>query len=94
MSNPNGPDELNLMEAVDGTDPPQTIHQRLQPISRLAAIAHSSEGCGIITLVREVHKRSASNPVDRVAGINYLMWPAGSQFDVPIYDTEVDVEIA
>lgn len=92
MSTPDGDGELNLMEVVGGTHPPQNVRQLLHPISQLAATAHSSRGCGILPLVREIIKRSASNPLDKVAGINYLMWPRGSQFDLPIYNMDTNVE--
>ena len=94
MTTPDGEraEELNLMQDVGGTDPPQTIRQLLQPISRLAATAHSQRGCDIIALVREIIRRSVSNPLDQVAGINYLLWPTGSQFDLPIYNMKIGVE--
>ena len=92
MSTPDGDEELNLMQAVRGTDPPQNFRQLLHPISRLAATAHSPRGCGILPLVRQIVGRSASNPLDQVAGINYLMWPTGSHFDLPIYKTDMSVE--
>ena len=92
MSTPDGRGELNLMQVVDGTNPPQTVRQLLHPISRIAGTAHSPRGCGIIALVREIIRRCASNPLDQVAGISYLMWPAGSRFDLPIYNMDMNVE--
>ena len=87
MSTPDGDKELNLLQTVRDTNPPQSIHQLLHPVSQLAATAHSPKGCRIIPLVRQIVGRSASSALDKVAGINYLMWPAGSRFDVPIYKT-------
>ena len=94
MSTPDGDEELNLMQAVRGTDPPQNFRQLLHPISRLAATAHSPRGCGILPLVRQIVGRSASNPLDQVAGISYLVWPLGSQFDLPVYNMNMGVEAA
>ena len=92
MSTPDGNGELLLLETVHGTEPLQTIRQLLEPVSQLAATAHSPRGCGIIPLVRQIIGRSASNPLDQVAGINYLMWPKGSQFDLPIYNTDMSID--
>ena len=94
MATPNQTGELNLMQVVEGTNPPLTVRQLLHPISRIAATAHSSRGCGIISLVREITRRSASTPLDKVAGISYLMWPRGSRFDLPIYDEKNTEEAA
>ena len=91
MLTPDGDNELHLSETVCGTNPPQNIRQLLKPVSELAARAHSPSGCGIIHLVRHIIKRNASNPLDQVAGINYLMWPKGSQFDLPIYNTDMSI---
>ena len=94
MSTPDGATELNLTKVVYGTNPPQSIRQLLQPISRLAATANSPSGCSILSLVREILKRSASNVLDQVAGISYLVWPLGSQFDLPVYNMNMGVEAA
>ena len=92
MSTPDRGGELHLIDTVRGTDPPKNIRQLLHPVSQLAATAHSPRGCGIIPLVRQIIGRSASNPLDQVAGINYLMWPKGSQFDLPIYNTDMSID--
>ena len=92
MSTPDGDGELLLLETVNGTEPLQNIRQLLEPVSQLAATAHSPRGCGIIPLVRQIISRSASNPLDQVAGISYLMWPKGSQFNLPIYNTDMSID--
>ena len=72
----------------------KTLRQLLSPVHDLAQAAWSEQGCSILVLVKEMSKRSSTNPVDKVAGINYLMWPSGMTFDLPVYDAEMDIDSA
>lgn len=70
------------------------LRQLLKPVHDLAQAAWSEEGCSILMLVKEMSRRSSTNPVDKVAGINYLMWPSGRTFDLPVYDAKMDIDTA
>jgi len=81
-----------LNTPITGATPQKTIRQMLQPISELSLAVHSEQGCSIIHLAGQMSQRFSSNPVDKVAGINYLMWPKDSRFDLPIYEEKLDIE--
>ncbi|KAF8465533.1 hypothetical protein BDZ91DRAFT_783245 [Kalaharituber pfeilii] len=71
-----------------------TLRMMLKPLSELALAIHSPSGCSIIELARHMSKRFATNPVDKIAGINYLIWPKGWTFDLPIYNPATHMEDA
>lgn len=70
------------------------LRKLLKPVHDLAQAARSEEGCSILMLVKEMSKRSSTNSVDKIAGINYLMWPSGRTFDLPVYDAKMDIDTA
>jgi len=81
-----------LNTPITGAAPQKTIRQMLQPISELSLAAHSEQGCSIIRLAGQMSQRFSSNPVDKIAGINYLMWPKGRRFDLPIYEENLGID--
>ncbi|KAF8461624.1 hypothetical protein BDZ91DRAFT_736686 [Kalaharituber pfeilii] len=52
----------------------------------------SSSGCHLGTLIKEMKSRHASNEIDKIAGLCYLLWPANSPFDLPVYKPSEDIE--
>lgn len=87
---------LNTPICDSNSPNPTSLRMRelLSPVHDLAQAAWSEEGCSILMLVKEMSKRSSTNSVDKVAGINYLMWPSGRTFDLPVYDAKMDIDTA
>jgi len=50
-----------------------TLRQALHPIVKLAAQVDSSGGCSVYNLVKQMAKRHATQPADKVAGLFYLL---------------------
>jgi len=67
-----------------------TLRQALRPVLRLAANVDSDAGCNVYELVREMSKRCASHPLDKVAGLFYLLRTT----QLPTYDAAIDEESA
>jgi len=73
---------------------PLTLREMLKPLSEIGLAAHSSHGISIIELAKHMSKRFATTPVDKIAGINYLIWPKGWTFNLPIYRETIQMEKA
>ncbi|KAF8460739.1 hypothetical protein BDZ91DRAFT_641590, partial [Kalaharituber pfeilii] len=85
-------DQYHIIGPHDKSRRSAIIRDRLAQISELAAAVHSSAGCSVIRLGTHMAQRYATNPVDKIAGINYLIWPRGRTFNLPIYDPSADME--
>jgi len=62
-----------------------TLRQALHPIIKLAAQVDSSSGCSVYELVRQMAKRHATQPTDKVAGLFYLLRTT----QLPTYDAGI-----
>ena len=49
------------------------LRELIQPLTQLASDLETTSGCSIIALTQEMKKRVASNPVDKIAGLSYLL---------------------
>ncbi|KAF8471112.1 hypothetical protein BDZ91DRAFT_760807 [Kalaharituber pfeilii] len=85
---------LSLSTPLFGPEGTTTLRTMLKPLSDLGLAVHSPHGCSIIELTQHMSKRFATNPVDKIAGINYLIWPQGWSFDLPIYNPMTRMEDA
>ena len=85
---------LPLRTQLDTPSGPRTLRQMLKPLSEIGLAAHSPHGISIIELAKHMSRRFATNPVDKIGGINYLIWPKGWAFNLPIYRETADMEEA
>ncbi|KAF8459256.1 hypothetical protein BDZ91DRAFT_742073 [Kalaharituber pfeilii] len=67
-----------------------TLRTAIGPILRLAEDADSPSGCKVYELAKEMARRYASNPTDKVAGMFYLLRTT----ELPTYDEEISEETA
>jgi len=67
-----------------------TLRDAIRPVLKLAANVDSSTGCRVYELVREMSKRCASQPLDKLTGLFYLLRTT----QLPTYDAAIDEEIA
>lgn len=72
----------------------RTLREMLKPLLEIGLAIHSPAGCSIIDLAKHMCKRFATNPVDKIAGINYLIWPKGWDFHLPVYSPSTHIEDA
>lgn len=69
-----------------------TLQRAIRPVLRLATNVDSASGCNVYELVKEMSKRCASQPLDKLTGLFYLLRTTGTQ--LPTYDATIDEEIA
>jgi len=79
---------LNTRSTVGGKV--TTLRRALLPVLKLTAELHSPSGCSMYQLVREMARRHATQPTDKVAGLLYLLHLA----KLPAYNAETSAEIA
>ena len=63
------------------------LRDAIRPVTRLAAQIDGLHGCEVYELVQEMNKRHASQAVDRISGLFYLLRPS----KLPCYDTQMDL---
>ncbi|KAF8429695.1 hypothetical protein EV426DRAFT_526911, partial [Tirmania nivea] len=85
---------LPLRTPLDTPTGPLTLREMLKPLSEIGLAAHSPHGISIIELAKHMSKRFATTPVDKIAGINYLIWPKGWVFNLPVYRETTQMEDA
>jgi len=66
------------------------LQELIQPLTQLASDLETTHGCSIIALTQEMNKRVASNPVDRIAGLSYLLHSP----QLPVYSETEEEESA
>jgi len=79
---------LNTQGKVSGKD--TTLRCAIRPVLRLAAEVDSPGGCSVYELAREMAKRYATQPTDKVAGLLYLLRTS----ELPTYDETITDEDA
>ncbi|RPB17887.1 hypothetical protein L211DRAFT_799420, partial [Terfezia boudieri ATCC MYA-4762] len=79
---------LNTKGRVAGKD--TTLRRAIRPVLRLAAEVDSPGGCSVYELAREMAKRYATRPTDKVAGLLYLLRTS----ELPTYDERITSEAA
>ncbi|KAF8441158.1 ankyrin repeat-containing domain protein [Terfezia claveryi] len=67
-----------------------TLRRAIRPVLRLAAEVDSPGGCSVYELAREMAKRYATQPTDKVAGLLYLLRTR----ELPTYDESITSEAA
>ena len=84
-------DERQVFLNSQGTVSGNTIKFRsvLRPVIRLSAQVDSEEGCEIYELAREMAKRHATQPLDKLSGLFYLLRTT----KLPCYDEQKDSEV-
>ena len=79
---------LNTRSKVGGRV--TTLRRALLPVLKLTAELHSPNGCTMYQLVREMARRHATQPTDKVVGLLYLL-----HLDkLPAYNAKTSAEIA
>jgi len=79
---------LNTQGIVSGKV--TTLRHAIRPVLRLAAEVDSPSGCSVYELAREMAKRYATQPTDKVAGLLYLLRTS----ELPTYDDNITDEDA
>jgi len=79
---------MNTKGEVDGVA--TTLRQALHPVVKLAAQVDSPSGCSVYDLVKQMSKRHSTQPIDKVAGLLYLLRTT----QLPTYDGDVSAEDA
>ena len=79
---------MNTKGKVDGEV--TTLRQALHPVVKLAAEVDSAAGCTVYGLVKQMAKRHSTQPMDKVAGLLYLLRTT----ELPTYDAGVSDEDA
>ena len=74
---------MNTESTVDGKV--TTLRQALHPIINIAAQIDSPSGCSVYKLVKQMAKRYAAQPTDKVAGLFYLLHTT----QLPTYDAGI-----
>ena len=74
---------MNTESNVDGKV--TTLRQALNPIVKLAAQVDTPSGCSVYKLVKQMAKRNATQPIDKVAGLFYLLRTT----QLPTYDAGI-----
>lgn len=85
---------LPLRTLLNTPEGPLTLREILKPLSEIGLAAHSPHGISIIELAKHMSKRFSTTPVDKIAGINYLIWPREWAFNLPIYRETAHMEEA
>jgi len=67
-----------------------TLRHALLPVLNLTKELHSPSGCSMYQLAREMARRHATQPTDKVAGLLYLLHLA----KLPAYNAETSAELA
>jgi len=67
-----------------------TLRRALLPVLKLTAELHSPSGCSMYQLAREMARRHATQPTDKVAGLLYLLRTA----QLPAYNAKTNAELA
>ncbi|KAF8460892.1 hypothetical protein BDZ91DRAFT_831680 [Kalaharituber pfeilii] len=98
------PESLMYTGAVDSAKYPIPLHaklygksvpclmlrQHLAPLAQLARDCDSPNGCSILELIRHMKARYASNDLDKITGISYLL----KSVTLPVYDPAESIESA
>ena len=64
------------------------LRDAIRPVTHLAAQVDGPHGCEVYELVQEMNKRHASQPVDKISGLFYLLRTT----KLPCYDTQMSCE--
>ena len=64
------------------------LRSAIHPVIQLAAQVDSPGGCGVYELAKEMTKRHASEPVDKISGLFYLLGTT----KLPCYDAQMTTE--
>jgi len=67
-----------------------TLRSALLPVLKLTTELHSPSGCSMYQLAREMARRHATQPTDKVAGLLYLLHLT----KLPAYNAETSAELA
>ncbi|KAF8441155.1 ankyrin repeat-containing domain protein [Terfezia claveryi] len=79
---------LNTKGMIAGKN--TTLRRAIRPVLRLASEVDSPDGCSVYELAREMAKRYATQPTDKVAGLLYLLRTR----ELPTYDESITSEAA
>jgi len=67
-----------------------TLRREMRPVLKLAEELDSPSGCSVYQLTKEMAKRFATQPIDKVTGLFYLL----GTIELPTYDETVSEETA